>query len=487
MKSPGYFVTGQKGTKNMNESYGKKVSLKWLIYRILRSWKAILIWSIIVGFVLGLGNVGLQAIKLSDDEFIENAKLDFEREHASWVATKENLSTQLNNLEKAKERKLDYNEKSILMKIDPLRKNIASSELYVDYDYKILPDKSEQNPDLSNRILKSYATYMTNGEMYHYIINNLDYDIELRYLNEILSISVDYSNKMISLSVVHVDKNKCQDILNLAMEGIFSRYDAVRTAIDEHQITTNNQAAYETIDLSLEDSQEANRQYVSDIDIAIQKVNENLKKWSKEPEPQFAYDWANTIKGGIKMTIIGGIAMFLIMSVTIAVIAVQSDKLLNPDDMKNCFGLHLIGQLPAEKKKEKFAGISRAFAKMCGISTKSEEYGSLAKTIGSSIKSDLLARPELSCQTIAFVGTAPAEDMEKAITAMSIEGYKIVCATNVLTDATSVDKVSNADCVVLMEKQEKTLMTEVGKELTALKVWNKPLLGAVVLNTDALM
>ena len=59
------------------------------------------------------------------------------------------------------------------MQIDPLREYNASFEVYVYYDYQIDPNLSYQNIDLSDRILKAYATYMTNGEMYQYIINNL--------------------------------------------------------------------------------------------------------------------------------------------------------------------------------------------------------------------------------------------------------------------------------------------------------------------------
>ena len=58
--------------------------------------------------------------------------------------------------------------------------------------------------------MKAYATYMTNGEMHQYIINNLSYDIELRYLGEILGISIDYTNNMISVSAKQLEGMKLQ-------------------------------------------------------------------------------------------------------------------------------------------------------------------------------------------------------------------------------------------------------------------------------------
>ncbi len=471
----------------MNETYEREIDLKWLIYRALRAWRPIVVWAIIIGLVAGVGSAGLKGMKLLDEEFIAEAKLDVERAHASWEAAKEDLEIQLNNLEKAKERQKEYNEKSVMMEIDPLRKHVASFELYVDYDYQIKPDLTYQPIDLSDRILKSYATYMTNGEMYQYIMDNLDYELEMRYLQEILSVSIDYGNNMISVSVVHASEAKCQEILDLVQKGIQSRKNTISKAIDVHEITTTNQTAYETIDFGLEDAQEANIQYLATVDMSIQEVNEELKEWAKEPEPEFEYETMEIIKSGIKMMIITGVVTFVGLAAMVVVFALLSDKLLNPADMKDRFGLRIIGQLPQNREDKPFAFVSRWFTAFAGITAKPEEYENLAKMIGASIKSDVSSRAELTCETIAFTGTAPVEEMEKAIAAMGIKDYSVVCAPNVLTDAASVEKVTAADCVILIEKQESTAMADVAKELEALKAWGKTVLGVVVTNVDAVM
>lgn len=105
------------------------------------------------------------------------------------------------------------------MKIDPLRENIMTAEFYLAYDYQIMPDMAYQNVDLSDRILKSYNTYMTNGELYTYILDNLSYELELRYLKEILSLSVDYGNNMIYVSLRHKDAASCQETMKNILRG----------------------------------------------------------------------------------------------------------------------------------------------------------------------------------------------------------------------------------------------------------------------------
>ena len=238
----------------MNENYEQEIDLKWLLYRVLRAWRPIVVWAILIGVVIGLGNLVVNLIKMQDPEYIAAAEMNFEREHASWVATGENFEAQFANIQEAKEEQLEYNEKSILMQIDPLREFHASFELYVNYDYQIMPNMAYQNIDLSDRILKAYATYMTNGELYQYVIENVSYEIERRYLSEILSVSVDYSNNMISVSVRQQSAEYCQEILELVREAIMAKYEDVNTTIAEHTISSTNAAAYETVNLSLQET-----------------------------------------------------------------------------------------------------------------------------------------------------------------------------------------------------------------------------------------
>ncbi len=487
----------------MNETNERELNLMWLLYRVLRGWKSIIIWTIVGALVAGVAGFGLVGLKLIDDEYMEEAQQAFDRKHAAWWAMKEDYRIRLEKLEESKARQEEYNEKSIMMDIDPMKKTVASFELYVKYDYTIDPNLTVQNPDLSNRILRSYATYMTNGEMYQYIMNNLDYEIEMRYLTEILGISVDYSNNFITVSVVHVDDESCQQILTLARTGIESRTAQIAADIDEHSISLSNQTSYETIDNGLKDAQEANIKAVTDIDTSINALNQARLKWEAgdvEPaegqdeddvltgiEPVFEYSPMEIAKDVLKKAIIGAAVGFVLPIVYLCVISILSGKLLNPEDMKTRFGLRVIGLLPTDNTKRAVSGLSAQIAKLGGVKIKQTQYPVLAKMIGSSIASEAAGREgSESWKTIAFTGTGTSEEMEKAVAAMGITGYSVVCAPGVLTDSASIDKVAAADCVVLVEAQEKAAVSDIEKELEALAAWKKPVLGAVVLNGDAI-
>ena len=474
----------------MNETYEQEIDLKWLIYRVLKGWKSIVIWAFIIGIVAGLGSLSLYGLKCMDPEYLQEEKTNFERAYASWEATIVNYEARLENLEEAQTEQIEYNENSVLMKIDPLRQYNASFELYVNYDYQIMPDMAYQNIDLSDRILKAYATYMSNGELQQYVIDNLSYDIERRYLGEILGVSVDYGNNMISISVTQQSAELCQEILNLVQAALMNKYEDINTTIAEHTLTNTNAAAYETVNLALQETQKANLQAVTNLNMTKQVVFEEYEEWQEDEdgqEPTPEYTLFEQIKNSIKLLIIGAVVGAVVVTAIIAFGALMSAKLLNPEDLKNRFGLRVIGQLPAAREKKSFAFVSRWLAKFGGITAAPEDYDRLAKMVGTSIKSDLYSREE-EYKKIAFTGMVGAEELKKAVDAMGLgKEYSVVCAPDVLTNAESIEKVTAADCVVLVEKQEESVLADITKELEALNAWNKTVLGAVVVNTDAVM
>ncbi len=469
----------------MNESYGRDINLKWLFYRILRAWRSILFFTLSIALVAGIIGGTLKMVKLNDEAFMKEARLNFERNHAAWVLTGENLSTKLENLEKNRNFQAEYNEDSILMKINPRKKNEASLNLSIKYQ-STTSNNQNYEPDNSNIsvILGAYETYMA-GKMRQDIFDCLEEKIELRYLNEIIKTSVDFDKKILTVSVTHVTAEKCQELLSFAKTKILLQKDSIES-IAYHEIPEINEIAlFETIDLTLEEAQKKNVQLIADFEKQIQETITELRSW-EATEPEFEYTVSDAIKSAIIIAVIVGIALFFILSITVAITAMWSNKLLNPEDMKDTFGLHLFGLLPIEKSKKAF--MPAKLSKLCGVNIKAEEYESLATIIATSIKSVADAKDiNKSWKRIAFTGMIPKEDMQKAIDAIQIKGYEVICAPKLLTTPSSIEAIASADAVVLMEEQEKTLLPDIEKELEFLQAWNKDILGAVVINADAIM
>ena len=292
---------------------------------------------------------------------------------------------------------------------------------------------------------------------------------------------------MIYVSLRHKDAASCEEIIKLVEAGLFSRQSSIAAAIAEHELISTNASSYEQVNLALEQAQKDNIQKISQIDIRIREINTEYLEWKKEPEPVLETSRRWAAKDAIKILIIAGVVIAALCMITVAGTCILSGILKNPADMKSRFGLRIIAQLPCERNKKPFAFVSRWFAKLFGIRTAPEDYDKLARMAGTSICSDL-ATKETNWKTIAFTGSLPADELQQVVEACGLKDkFTVLTAADILTDAASIEQLASADCAVLVEKQESSALTDIEKELEALKAWNKPVLGVIITNTDAIM
>lgn len=478
----------------MNEqTYGQEISLQKIFYRILRDWRKCFIIVLIAATVVGAGNFVLKGIQLSTPEKLESAKTDYNRELTAYMAEGESLQREIENLEEMRAQQEAYNEASILMQINPFREFNASVQLYVSTDYQIVPELTYQNIDLSGRILQSYLTYMKNGEMFQYILEHLTEDIELRYLQEIFSISSDYDSRMVTLHIRNIDEQSCREILGYALEGIYSKRDEILTAIGEHELNSLNQSVYETVNLDLDSWQKNNRQYVLDLNVNTKEKLDDLTEWKLSPKPEKEYEKSAIAKDSLKKMILGFVIVGVLVAGWVAFRFILSDKVQSAQDLKGRFGLRLIAQIPLVRKKRILAWIDRLFAKVGGVAVHEKDAEQLITLAAQSIKAELTAHADESTGTadsnqkikLAFTGSIAEDEIRNLLSGMKWdEKFLAECVPNILQDPDAVSAVMNADYVILVEKQEESSYSQIERELEELKAWKKEVLGVIVLGVD---
>jgi hypothetical protein len=323
--------------------------------------------------------------------------------------------------------------------------------------------------------------------MYQYILDHLSQPVELRYLKEILSITPDYDNRMISLNVQNVDEEGCEEILTLAQEGILAKQPGIVNAIGEHELNTVNQSVYESVNLELDEWQKANIQYVSELSIRLQEKGEEYAKWERSPEPQKEYTAASILRNSIKTMILGFLAGAVLAAIFIAFCYIMSDKLQDADNLKNRYGLRVIAQVPKVHKKRVWVGFDRLFARMGGLPLYERDAAALAKVAAQSVMAELMAMGTLKDGTIAFTGNVALEEMKKLIAEMEWgDSCTVKCVHNILNNPSAVPEIMNAEYIVLIEKQEESSYTQITRELSELAAWKKKVLGFVVVGVDAI-
>ncbi len=461
----------------------QEINLRFTIYKTLKSWRRIALVAIILALLFGGYKTYVLSSKYNDNIAMEKERAQFQIEMDNYREKGDSLTSEINNLKKSKLTQDEYNNNSILMKINPFNEYVCSFSVYVDSNYKILPELSYQNIDNTKRLLDAYSNYLTQGELYSEIMENSSQISERRYLTEIISTNVSESSALINIKVVNVNEESCTEIKNLIMTGLSKKTQELQDLIGEHSCTVVNESSYENVNLDLDKLQQANNQYVAELVKNLFDKTQEYNKWVSAGEPVFEYNIERIVKSIIKTILLTGLIGTLLGLVYYFFIAITSNKISSTKELKDCRGITVIGEIPT-KRKRKFHFVDKWFAWIGEVNLKSSDYDHICKYIGRNIQG-MLSEKE---QTVVFVSTSNKEKVEPIISKIEKNkgSHVFKLAGNILMDSFAIDLVQNADCVVLVEEQDKATYTQLQDEIDHIMLWKKSVLGVILIETDAL-
>lgn len=462
-----------------NEMDEQAINLKDLLYRVLLQWRKIVIGAIIIAILVGLYRFATTFMVVLDPDKLREAEEQYNIVLNDYNAKGEQLRTTINNLRDSSRNQQEYNDKSVIMTIDPLNKWVGSVVIYVDSKYQIDPNLTYQNIDNTNRLISAYSRYLTGGELYKEIIEKTDIVDEIRFLTEILSVSVDTGSSSITIQCIGKSEDDVKEILDLVKVGMNSKYESIASAIGDHSCDVLMESMYTTIDLDMDARQKANLQAINDYSIQIGGTNEELTELSKEPLPKAEYGVEYSVKEGIKFIIFGGIAGILIMGIIFAAKYAVSATVKTDDDWEN-LGIHVLAQIHEERPKKKFLHKFDEWLdrKLGGITNKvglPDQCKLAANNLSAVLKEKDLTEGVLTGDLPTELTANIVDDMNKAGAAQEFR-----YAGDILSDPEAASKLSDVTEVVLMGQNTKTRLDSIQKECTLLKAWGKEIIGVVV-------
>ena len=471
----------------MNEQE-KEINLKRLFYKALRSWRKAALAAVIGAVVVGGTKCGIELSKISDPEVVEERQRKYEGELAVYQQEGDLILKEMDDLKASLTRQTDYNENSVLMEIDPYDEWRGSIDFYVETDWQVLPEQAIQAQNPANQIVRVYNTYITNGELYQYVLDRMGSDMEIRYLREVLSASADAENYLIHFTVRGVSQAKCQELLGYIEEGMTAKQTEILTSVGEFNLLTTNSATYSQINYDLETTQKNNLQSIADMNTAYSAKQFELMEWEKEGQSIEApvVSSVDAVKAGIKMAILTGLIIGVVFVLFYGVSYILSKYIQDREEF-DTWGVY-VAELPRSYKKRAFFFLDRLFGPGFIGNVYANEYQerltASAKQIGEAAK---LAYGKEQ-PTLVLVGDMPEEEMETLAAAMTkAGGVKYTVAGNLLLTAEAIDKVLTADGVVLVVKQEYTKRETVYQVKAQLSELKKELGAVVVTNVDGIV
>ncbi len=474
----------------MNEQE-KEINLKRLFYKALRSWRKAALAAVIAAVAVGGTKCGVELAKISDTEVVEERQRKYEGEMAKYQQEGDLILKEMDDLEASLRKQTDYNEHSVLMEIDPYNEWRGSIDFYVETDWQVLPEQAIQAQNPANQIVRVYSTYITNGELYQYVLDRMGSDMEIRYLREVLGGSADATNYLIHFTVRGVSQAECQEILGYIEEGMKAKQSEIIASVGEFKLLTTNSATYSQINYDLEKTQKDNRQSITEMNTALSAKQFELMEWEKD-EAKIevpVVSKLDALKEGIKMFILTALIVGVVFVMIYGVSYILS-KFVQDRDEFDGWDVY-VAELPRSYKKRAFFWLDRLFGQWFLSNVYANEYearlAAAAKQMGEAAKLAFdKAEPKL-----ALISDMPQEELAALSETMGkvkgVSGVRFTVAGNPLLTSDAIDEVLSADGVVLVAKQECTKRESVYQMKAQLSELKKELAAVVVTNTDGIV
>lgn len=490
---------------NFQDDDESEISLLDLLYHILRRWRSLLLIAVLFCTLLG-GFKLVKGIRTLGSADLKEEQKNYESQLEGYTISKENLENQINELTDAIQNKEDYYDHSVLMKLDS-KKFYKGTVTFVVTDASEVP-AAEANRDLSlaidrkmNSVLGSYVALIQNGTILRDVQNGLSSKLDQKYLAELIYTQVDYQSKLLHVTIVGDDKQQVQSISDTIVQGLQNASVQMNASVAAHRLellssyvgndadtsipigmipeagTNTSDASYQT---SIEELQKNYMSSITDMQNQLLDCNNQLSELEK-PEPPVGASRASVLKEGIKYGIIGFIAGAFVLAFVYALQYLLCGKLMDSDELNDRYGILLLGDYYAPLRAHTNR-MDRWLDRMNGIT---EDKRSVESVYALSA-ANIMAQVDVEKNSkLLLMGNAKSEDFDAAAAVLSEKlcssSIDVIAAGNVNESASAIEKLQQAEQVVLIEQRGASRQQDIQKELLILRKLEKKIIGAIVL------
>lgn len=458
------------------DQYEQEIDLKDLMFSVLKKWRLILVVAFVFAVVLGGVKVFKGTQQLNDAEYIKKSRETQQTALEQYKLTKTGLTKEIENLQDSIKNQQEYQEKSILLNINPYDEYVATATLYVTTDYQIMPGMIYQNENIASSVLKAYMAIAQNGDMYHSIQKQMGQKVEDAYLKELINLEPDYYNNMMGITVIADTKNRAQDMLQSIMDSIESSHTDIVQSVGEHETRIVNQSDSVRVDLDLVNKQQEFSSNVKTLNETLTEKTTALKDL-QEPKDEMMTK-LHILKGSIKYAVLGGVLGAFMVVFFLCVAFLMSDKLVNERELKRRYDLMILGVVQRKETKKAFAWIDRWLERLEGRSERELEETKAYDIIAANASNYIGHANE-----ILLVGTVGKEQLEKIQNALSslLPGVRLTVGGNVEKDTFAIKKSAECDAVIVVEKRNASSFSNIQQELEFIHSLDKTVLGCIIL------
>ena len=464
-----------------NQTYEQEVDLKDLILAILRRWRSIIVVGILMAVVMG-GYAAVSGSRAGAGE--SEDEQTYEDALALYESEKTGLEMEIENLEMTLKGLSAYQENSLLMKISPYNKPVASAEVYID----------AADSQVMRSLAKAYTAVLKNENTLEKLYQILP--LEDQYLLELFSVdsylqgmvTVEYAAdsstvtstyygediNMLSIKATAGDQETAGLLLEALLGEMESSEGELAASIGPHTLNVVDEGISAVVDMELAKKQQDNRDSRSQLTTALEN---SQTAYDELEEPAVPSAGGVSMGRVLKYVVLGGAVGVFLMAFAYCVVYLMSDKIHSEKDLKSRFGIKILGVMPGSGVGEHTFFIDQWLYRLEGrnCSGQMEPAYDLAAAN--------LKNYAGEAKNLLLTGTVGEEQMKELAQSLSrrLPGFVLTVGKNMAEDVDTRKKLPDCDGVILVEKAEASRAGAVQQEIEMIGNVGKEIVGAVVI------
>lgn len=504
--------TNSKG-HNMKEI---QISIKDMIYQVLRKWRIMLVMVLVLAVVCGFGTSVMSSLSSDSADDADSSLTKSQKLEKSVKSTSSGLSEQIKYetelaFESYKEYVVQASEiqrylsNSVKMEIDSSSAPTYTLNYVIDTHYNAVYPTIEYK-DFTGDIIAAYGNRLINNDTTTKIRDEIGWDTDLAYIQELISTNSSLSSDLslnsavdtMTVTIYAPDEEAARNIGKIIKDEISSQESELEKIFGSFDITLVSEQYSETV---ADDILAAKQGYVSNLNTIFTAMN-NLSKNMTTAQTayynalvaQYMYDGSDdeivtavpdtgsaseesvsSVKISLdkKNAAVGILAGIIIVALIEVLKYIYTAQIKRSEDMDYTFGVKVFGvQSPEKKGLDKL--LEKAFCTRALGYSNEERLSMISAGIAiSAEKNDI--------ESLYITGSVSDDALAQKIA----EGLKgklssVEFGRSILVDPESLEKMSKCDAVVLIERTHDSRCDEIKNELDICKTSGVKVLGSVV-------
>lgn len=463
------------------QSEEREIHLTDLLWKILFSWRFVLVCAVVFAIVLAGGRFWKDRQSTSakkNQPSLEELKESLTEDEWEDISKAQTLQRQIASQK-------EYQAKSIRMNLDAYAIDEVILQYYVDTDYAIDLDKEIQK-DYGEELVGAYTAYVENKGIQESLEAKLDWDMDGVYIGELLSIKPAEEGNQFTLVVAGADADQAAELADQAAVLLEEYQSALADKIGSHTLTLIDRCITVVNDSVLAEAQDALDEKIT----AQQTKLDTLTAGFSSTQYQ-VYQGGDEVadKAGdivaapgfsVKYLVLGAFVGIFLSCVWLALCFILNGRMKNVKELQEFYRLSIFGSISAENQGKRFlAGIDRWLDSLRrkGKWTQEERQEVLLTNLGLACKRE-------NVEKLFVITSVPLSQNESRLLEtlkknLEKKGIRMVLGQDVLHNASLMEQMAEIGQVVLLEKTEVSSYAEIEQELSLCAQQQIKVLGAI--------